>query len=165
MARFISCLSVRQPWASLLVTGIKNIENRTWYSSHRGRILIHASKTWGPDEELAHARLMDFAIAMRDDRRQYILSCVKDNLGGIIGECEMQSCITSEDWFVHGGLPYDGKHEWFTGPYGYLMTNAVMYRRIIPYRGQQKLFLVSADAIRKTLVDWSAKGANVNGNQ
>lgn len=38
-------LSVQQPWASLIVAGIKRIENRTWQPKELpGRILIHASK-------------------------------------------------------------------------------------------------------------------------
>ena len=36
------CLSMHQPWASLLVMGIKIHEGRTWYSQHRGRLWIHA---------------------------------------------------------------------------------------------------------------------------
>ena len=36
-------LSVRQPWASLLVSSLKDIENRTWAPSFKGRIMIHAS--------------------------------------------------------------------------------------------------------------------------
>lgn len=36
-------LSVRQPWASLLVCGLKDIENRTWAPNFRGRIMIYAS--------------------------------------------------------------------------------------------------------------------------
>ena len=36
-------LSVKQPWASLIVHGYKDIENRKWKTSYRGRILIHAS--------------------------------------------------------------------------------------------------------------------------
>lgn len=36
-------LSVRQPWASLLVSGLKDIENRTWAPNFKGRIMIHAS--------------------------------------------------------------------------------------------------------------------------
>ena len=38
-------LSVRQPWANLIVHGLKDIENRTWRTNFRGRILIHAPKT------------------------------------------------------------------------------------------------------------------------
>ena len=39
-------LSVKQPWAYLLCTGIKNIENRTWKLPEKfigKRVLIHAS--------------------------------------------------------------------------------------------------------------------------
>jgi hypothetical protein len=37
-------LSVQQPWASAICTGVKDIENRTWQpKSAPGRILIHAS--------------------------------------------------------------------------------------------------------------------------
>ena len=38
-------LSVRQPWASLLVSGLKDIENRTWAPNYKGNgqnILIWA---------------------------------------------------------------------------------------------------------------------------
>ncbi|KAJ8884242.1 hypothetical protein PR048_016099 [Dryococelus australis] len=37
------CLSLHQPWASLLVTGIKIHEGRTWYTPHRGRLWIAAT--------------------------------------------------------------------------------------------------------------------------
>lgn len=41
----VYCLSVRQPWAWLLVQGLKTVENRSWPTKHRGDLLIHASKT------------------------------------------------------------------------------------------------------------------------
>ena len=45
------CLSMHQPWASLLVMGIKIHEGRTWYSQHRGRLWIHAgSKVPTPED-------------------------------------------------------------------------------------------------------------------
>ncbi len=43
------CLSMHQPWASLLVLGIKKHEGRSWYSAHRGRLWIHAAAKQ-PDE-------------------------------------------------------------------------------------------------------------------
>lgn len=39
----MKALSIIQPWASLIVTGIKDIENRTWRTNYRGEFLIHAS--------------------------------------------------------------------------------------------------------------------------
>lgn len=39
----MKALSVREPWASLIVDGFKPVENRTWRTKHRGVILIHAT--------------------------------------------------------------------------------------------------------------------------
>jgi len=36
-------LSVKQPWASLIATGEKTIETRTWPTSYRGELLICSS--------------------------------------------------------------------------------------------------------------------------
>jgi len=36
-------LSVRQPWAQLIVQGAKDVENRSRSTRHRGRLYIHAA--------------------------------------------------------------------------------------------------------------------------
>lgn len=43
-------LSVKQPWAWAIMHG-KLVENRTWTTSHRGPIAIHAGKGWDRDGE------------------------------------------------------------------------------------------------------------------
>lgn len=41
----MKALSVKQPWASVLCAGIKDVENRTWQTNGApGKILIHATK-------------------------------------------------------------------------------------------------------------------------
>lgn len=43
----MKAITIKQPWASLIVDGIKDVENRTWNTNFRGRVLIHsASKSW-----------------------------------------------------------------------------------------------------------------------
>lgn len=37
----MKCLSIRQPWASLIIENIKDIENRTWKTKFRGTVLVH----------------------------------------------------------------------------------------------------------------------------
>ena len=37
-------ITIQQPWASLIMAGIKTVENRTWATSHRGRLAIHAGR-------------------------------------------------------------------------------------------------------------------------
>ena len=46
----VKIISVRQPWAWLIVAGHKDIENRTWRTSYRGRLLIHASLATEPED-------------------------------------------------------------------------------------------------------------------
>ena len=37
-------LSVKQPWAALIVLGLKSVEVRNWPTARRGRIFIHAAR-------------------------------------------------------------------------------------------------------------------------
>lgn len=39
----MKAISIRQPWAWLIVNGFKDIENRSWRTKYRGPVLIHAS--------------------------------------------------------------------------------------------------------------------------
>ncbi|XP_069480781.1 activating signal cointegrator 1 isoform X2 [Ambystoma mexicanum] len=76
------CLSMHQPWASLLVAGIKRVEGRTWYSSHRGRLWIAAAaKRPAPQEiselessyRMLHRRSVEFP---KDYPTGCLLGCV-----------------------------------------------------------------------------------------
>lgn len=41
----MTCLTMHQPWASLLVYGIKRAEGRGWNTDFRGRLWIHAGSS------------------------------------------------------------------------------------------------------------------------
>lgn len=38
----MKALTIKQPWASLIAAGIKDVENRSWPTLYRGPLLIHA---------------------------------------------------------------------------------------------------------------------------
>lgn len=38
------CISLWQPWASLVAHSLKHFETRSWYTSYRGSLAIHAAK-------------------------------------------------------------------------------------------------------------------------
>jgi hypothetical protein len=40
----MKALTIRQPWASLVATGVKTIETRSWSTKYRGPLAIHAGK-------------------------------------------------------------------------------------------------------------------------
>ena len=41
----MKAVTIYQPWASLIAAGLKTIETRTWATSYRGPLAIHAGKT------------------------------------------------------------------------------------------------------------------------
>lgn len=41
----VKCLSLWQPWASLMALGHKTVETRSWHTMVRAKIYIHAAKT------------------------------------------------------------------------------------------------------------------------
>lgn len=95
--------SVRQPWAWLIVRGIKDIENRTWRTNYRGEVLIHAGKRMDR-EGLAWARAMAYFPGIEFPR--------VFPLGGIVGAAEIVDCVSAS------------KSSWFEGPWGFVMRGA-----------------------------------------
>lgn len=60
----MKALTLTQPWASLMALRAKRIETRSWYTSYRGEIVIHAAKgfpKWAREtcEEPEFARALD----------------------------------------------------------------------------------------------------------
>jgi len=49
MAEQVRGLTLTQPWASLVASGHKRIETRSWRASYRGVLLIHAANGFPPE--------------------------------------------------------------------------------------------------------------------
>ena len=47
-------LTVRQPWASPIVAGLRDVENRSWRTKYHGRLGIHAAIGFDQDAIDAH---------------------------------------------------------------------------------------------------------------
>lgn len=65
-------LSIKEPYASLILNGKKTIETRTWKTKHRGLILLHASQN--PKSKIsgnifAMAKIVDCKPMIKDDER------------------------------------------------------------------------------------------------
>ena len=76
-------LTIKQPWASLIIEGYKEYEFRSWKTNYRGELLIHAGKSI--DKE-AYKRLGKYLINMP--------------LGKIIGKVELLDCIKQQKIFL-----------------------------------------------------------------
>jgi len=113
-------LSIRQPWAWLIVAGHKDIENRKWYTNHRGPLLIHASKAMDPE---------DFPMQRKWVNQSGIVIPEDLPRGAIVGAATLTD-VWDKKKFERPGI------RWFEGPYGFKMEDAVEFAEPIPWRGQ-----------------------------
>ena len=101
-------LSVQQPWASLICSGVKDIENRTWQPKEvPGRILIHASSKKIPkDYDLKY--LLPEEISIISNLRKFgIVPEFEDMpLSAIIGYVDVVGFTTESDsvWAGEGQI-------------------------------------------------------------
>ncbi|KAL4339272.1 hypothetical protein GQ457_08G005380 [Hibiscus cannabinus] len=98
------CLTMHQPWASLLVYGIKRIEGRSWPAPIRGRLWIHAASKV-PDESTIKA-MEDFY------REIYAVNGITDikfpehyPVSRLLGCVEVVGCLTCEELVQWEALP------------------------------------------------------------
>ncbi|MDR1938251.1 MAG: ASCH domain-containing protein [Tannerellaceae bacterium] len=76
-------LSIKQPWAYLICAGIKDVENRTWNTNYRGRILIHAGaykmseRKWADFFSLEQYRAITHTGRLLDQPRSAIIGSVE----------------------------------------------------------------------------------------
>lgn len=97
----MKALTIKQPWASLIVHGIKDIENRTWRTDYRGPLLIHASKTiyGGNLKGFLNKEQLEAVGEGYDEVVREQLT----HVGAIIGRVDIVDCVVDHEsvWAEH----------------------------------------------------------------
>ncbi|MFO0811521.1 MAG: ASCH domain-containing protein [Gemmataceae bacterium] len=113
-------LSLKQPWATMLVHGIKCVEVRVWPTDRRGRILVHAARVPDP----------------RPDAWKHIPPHLQDFTrlaGGIVGAATLVGCTTYRTAAEFAAEQELHKNElsWFRPPlYGFRFEHP----EVLPFR-------------------------------
>jgi hypothetical protein len=117
----MKAISIRQPWAWLIVNGFKDIENRTWPTKFRGPVLIHASKgmTTSEYEDVEDALDPTCILHDRDLSPLGIVLPPMNQLerGGIVGIANITDCVEKS------------RSPWYMGPYGFVLAD----QRVLPF--------------------------------
>ena len=88
----MKCVSLYQPWATLVVLGAKRYETRSWATEYRGRLGIHASRTWRPEcEELCRQESVRRLLRAAGYRSTADLP-----RGALLGTVELVDCVATE---------------------------------------------------------------------
>jgi hypothetical protein len=88
-------ISIRQPWAYLIAADRKPIENRSWKTNFRGRVLIHTGAKIVKERLWKHNLLSvdQWYSLIPSDHAKYISNPQKWTTSAIIGSVEIVDCI------------------------------------------------------------------------
>ena len=141
----MKAISIRQPWAWAIMNVGKDIENRKWFTSHRGPILIHASKG------CTQAEFKHFFFWWRDEFPHDPLANIKlppqlDDLprGGIVGIADLVDCVS------------ESSSPWFFGKFGFVLDK-VEPVDFYPCQGQLGIFDIDYTPMCKNTEDMFAE--------
>lgn len=132
-------LTLTQPWAGLVASGIKLIENRTRRppaSVIGQRFAIHASREYSLRDV---ARIIAIAPELEhDDPRWHLLARVQSAVIGVatlerivIGKRD--DLLIDESGNVAAGI--GDQHRWFFGPFGYVLRDVFALPQPVPCKG------------------------------
>ena len=100
---YMKAISIKPHWAWLIVNGHKDIENRTWRTHHRGKVLIHASS-----HKITKAEYEDFVECCKAAKIKNYPAIGEFKTSGIIGSVEISDCVEKSKsfWFNSGGFGF-----------------------------------------------------------
>lgn len=148
----MKAITIKQPWASLIVHGIKDIENRTWACPKKyigQRVLIHASakpilKGSCISHYLTEEQYKSVAFATPPEK-QLDICFLEHYSSAIIGSVEIVDCVINHPsiWaektenYTVGMNPKI--HENITEKkvvYNWVLANPVLFKKPIPAKGK-----------------------------
>jgi hypothetical protein len=130
----MKALSLWQPWASLVIVGAKQYETRSWKTSYRGTLVIHAALKWDAELE-THAFHFKAHLGAPLDAMPR---------GVALGTVELVEIITTEDALFKEGI--DARERQFgdysSGRWAWRLANPIAFPEPILCAGHQRLWEV-----------------------
>uniref|UniRef100_A0A7S2XVX9 ASCH domain-containing protein n=1 Tax=Fibrocapsa japonica TaxID=94617 RepID=A0A7S2XVX9_9STRA len=141
------CLTLHQPWASLMVYGIKRVEGRSWATNHRGRLWIHAASHEPSQEEIEQVEQQYRQIYEAMEGVEEVKFPPKYPTSCLLGCVDIADCISQERLQSHENLPESAKMESMS-PYCFLAENP--QRLMLPFQlsGQHKIWVLDGEATK-----------------
>ena len=119
-------LSLTEPYATLIKIGKKKIETRSWKTSYRGKLYIHASSTKIPKVYKNNTELMS------------LVNVNNLNYGHIICSCDLVDCIEMTDEFIENVKKNSGEYVsgiYAKGRYAWILENVEIIKKPIEAKG------------------------------
>jgi len=128
-------ISIKQPWAFLICSGVKDIENRTWQTKFIGRVLVHASAS---PQKGFYKDFIPAWSSFSEDQKDLIIqgSGIR---GAIIGSIEIVDCVVGNEsiWAEKASGHYPFPKQII---YNWVLANPILFPEPIPAKGKQSFW-------------------------
>jgi hypothetical protein len=148
----MKAITLTQPWATLVAIGAKRLETRSWRTSYRGPLAIHAAAGYGKGGRRAHKELcgtepfcsvlnaaMGRWLKGRGDLRDMVEHPFMP-MGAIIAVCHLTAIYRITEQGVEGFCPQPPRNEiafgdYTPGRYAWLLSDIRALPEPIPAKG------------------------------
>ena len=141
------CLSMHQPWASMLIYGVKLVEGRNWNTEYRGRLWI-ASTQQEPDMEMVRSMVEQSKLLGRDVSKlpkSYPTGC-------LLGSVDLVDVITKEEYEAQ--TPEELRE--LESDYCFVVQNRRPTTTRIQIRGEPMLYHLDAATLKRAQMSVNA---------
>jgi activating signal cointegrator 1 len=143
----LRCLSLTQPWATLVMIGAKRIETRSWRTSYRGPLGIHAAKGFPKvareiclTEPFKRTLIVAGYRSVADLPFGALLGTVQ--LVAVVGVKRVRSAISSDEYAF--GDYSDGRFAW-------ILEDVRPLKTPIPIRGALGLWNIDRSLLEEVI--------------
>lgn len=136
------CLSLTQPWASLVAIGAKRIESRSWSTAYRGPLAIHAAKRFPTDAQLEALRRPfkaaleagGYHVHIATSGRRYVTHDLPT--GVIVATCTLANCVTTQQILENPITDQEYAFgDYRAGRWAWILEDIIKLAEPIPARG------------------------------
>lgn len=125
-------LTIKEPYATFIMQGLKKIETRSWNTKYRGEIYIHTGKS------------KDFIKKIKNPSVLNLLENLELNYGNIICKAELIDCIYMTKEFINK-IKNENNNEYILGQYkvgryAWILKNVQKLDKKIPAKGKLNIW-------------------------
>jgi hypothetical protein len=111
----MKAITIKQPLAQHIIFGDKRIENRSWKTSYRGRLVIHVGKGKDLSRPLVEGH---------------------EEQGKLLGTVELIAILSREDAL----MLFPDQEKWICGPWCWVLRNPKAFEKSISYKGKLSIY-------------------------
>jgi len=139
----MKALTLTQPWATLVAIGAKRIETRSWVTSYRGPLAIHAAKGFPKDARSFSVNPMCYEAIKNHltSWPSWMRSHIAYPLGAVLATCQLVACVhvetltntTKREIYLTAQERAFGNYD--PGRYAWVLDNVQQLAQPIPAKG------------------------------